>query len=191
MFHVLYADSSKLHVRHDWTRFITYMVGCPHLDNPWFPVVFRLQFWMPYSSFQDLLPLLKIVHSWRDGEKEMLMHSITLPLLLRFSSFVPIFVKRLVIWWSFGEHRNLWRDNASHFHCFIKFGSTFLYHKFEFAPYTAEEASVHSHEYAQAGLSGCVGSSNATHIEGRAPLETESPRLQAFPHCEELLQHYN
>jgi hypothetical protein len=50
------------------------------------------------------------------------------------------------------------------FHRFIEFGSTFLYHKYVVALSTAEEASVHSHEYAQAGLPGCVGSSDATHI---------------------------
>jgi hypothetical protein len=38
---------------------------------------------MPYSSFQDLVPLLKTIqHCLRGGEKELLMHSINLlPLL--------------------------------------------------------------------------------------------------------------
>jgi hypothetical protein len=39
--------------------------------------------------FKILFPLLKIIHCLSDGEKETLMHSISLPLLFRFFSFVP------------------------------------------------------------------------------------------------------
>ena len=50
------------------------------------------------------------------------------------------------------------------FHIFIDFGSTVLYDKFVVAPATAEEALTHMHEYKKAGLPGCVGSTDATHI---------------------------
>ena len=44
------------------------------------------------------------------------------------------------------------------------FGSTELYEKFVITPNRAEEAAYHTEEYRQAGLPGCVGSMDATHI---------------------------
>jgi hypothetical protein len=60
------------------------------------------------------------------------------------------------------------------FHIFIDFGSTVLYDKFVVAPATAEEALTHMHEYKKAGLPGCVGSTDATHI----PFERVEYRLR-------------
>jgi hypothetical protein len=40
-------------------------------------------------SFKILFPLLKNINSSRDGKKEMTVHSIDLPLLFHFLSFVP------------------------------------------------------------------------------------------------------
>ena len=47
---------------------------------------------------------------------------------------------------------------------FVKVGSTVLYKKYVVAPTTAEEAKAHLGEYEAAGLHGCVGSTDATHI---------------------------
>ena len=44
------------------------------------------------------------------------------------------------------------------------FGSTELYKKFVVTPTRAEDAAHHTEEYKQAGLPGCVGSMDATHI---------------------------
>jgi hypothetical protein len=50
------------------------------------------------------------------------------------------------------------------FHKFIEFGSTVLYKRYVVAPKTAEEALEHTGPYTKAGLPGCVGSMDATHI---------------------------
>jgi hypothetical protein len=50
------------------------------------------------------------------------------------------------------------------FHRFIEFGRTVLYKKYVVAPASADEAAAHIKEYKKAGLPGCVGSMDATHI---------------------------
>jgi hypothetical protein len=54
-------------------------------------------------------------------------------------------------------HRNF-------FHVFINFGSTTLYDRYVQFPSNYEEAKRHMREFAMAGLPGCVGSTDATHI---------------------------
>ena len=141
-------------------------IGCPHLDNPRFHVVFRRRFRMPYSSFQDLVSFAQdhpLFERWREGNVDALHQPATpLPLLLLCA------LRYIGRGWTFDdltENTGISEEIVRvFFHRFIEFGSTFLYHKYVVAPSTAEEASVHSHEYAQAGLPGCVGSSDATHI---------------------------
>ena len=153
-------------VRHDCsTRFIMY-IGCPHLDNPPFHVVFRRRFRMPYSSFQDLVSFAQdhaLFERWREGKVDALNQPTTpLPLLILCA------LRYIGRGWTFDdltENMGISEEIVRvFFHCFIEFGSTFLYHKYVVAPSTAEEASAQSHEYAQAGLPGCIGSSDATHI---------------------------
>ena len=50
------------------------------------------------------------------------------------------------------------------FYKFIKFGSTTLYERMVISPVSLDEALFHMGEYAKAGLPGCVGSINCTHI---------------------------
>ena len=50
------------------------------------------------------------------------------------------------------------------FHTFILWGSTFLYSKFVVAPEDFDSLKTHMKEYSLAGLNGCFGSMDATHI---------------------------
>lgn len=49
-------------------------------------------------------------------------------------------------------------------HAFLLFGSTVLFNKYVVAPTTSAEAAEHTQEYLIAGLPGCVGSCDATHV---------------------------
>jgi hypothetical protein len=50
------------------------------------------------------------------------------------------------------------------FHVFVKFGSEFLYNMWAKAPTTQDDVDGHVHEMRMAGMNGCVGSTDATHI---------------------------
>jgi hypothetical protein len=50
------------------------------------------------------------------------------------------------------------------FHSFIKVGRTILYDKYVITPTNAEEAKGHMPEFEMAGLPGCTGSFDATHV---------------------------
>jgi len=50
------------------------------------------------------------------------------------------------------------------FHRFIDYGSTVLYNMHVIFPTTTEEAAEHMHEYMLAGLNGCFGSMDVTHV---------------------------
>lgn len=50
------------------------------------------------------------------------------------------------------------------FHVFIRWGSTVLYDKYVKYPKEEHEAAVHTQEMEQAGFSGCIASTDATHV---------------------------
>jgi hypothetical protein len=50
------------------------------------------------------------------------------------------------------------------FHRFIEFGRTVPYKKYVVDPALTDEAAAHIKEYEKAGLPGCVGLMDATHI---------------------------
>ena len=50
------------------------------------------------------------------------------------------------------------------FHWFIEFGSTELFHRMVITPISVDEAMFHMAKYKLAGLPGCVGSIDCTHI---------------------------
>ncbi len=70
--------------------------------------------------------------------------------------------------WTFDdieEATNINKETHRQFlHVFIKFGSTVLFDKHVCMPTNAEEAADHMSEYFIAGLPGCVGSADATHV---------------------------
>ena len=131
---------------------------------------------MPYSSFLDLVSFAKedlLFQRWREGNVDAFDQPATpLPLIILCA------LGYIGRGWAFddlSENTGISEEIMRvFFHRFIEFGSTSLYPKFVIAPFTAEETSVRIHEYLQAGLPGCIGSSNATHIV----LEKVEYRLQ-------------
>ncbi len=73
--------------------------------------------------------------------------------------------------WSRLDIRWHWRGNAISkevhrvfFHKFIRFGSTELFSKLVVTPISMADALTHMAEFSSAGLPGCIGSINCTHI---------------------------
>jgi hypothetical protein len=50
------------------------------------------------------------------------------------------------------------------FHCFTEYGSTVLYCKYVLTPVHISKARTHMSEFKEAGLPGCIWSTNCTHI---------------------------
>ena len=63
------------------------------------------------------------------------------------------------------------------FHKFIEFASTTMFSKYVVAPMNHETAQTHMTEFVEAGLPGCVGSTDATHV--------------ALIRCPAMLRNYN
>jgi hypothetical protein len=61
-------------------------------------------------------------------------------------------------------------------HCFIQFGSTDLFDRWVVQPTITEQANNQTHEFAQAGLPGAIGSMDATQpcCSGACQLQAET-----------------
>ncbi len=151
-----------LHYR---TRYNMY-IESPDLDNTRFHRTFRRCFRMPYNNFKDLVALAtqsNIFERWKQGKCDAVgQGSKPLPLLILCA------LRYLGRGWTFddlSENTGISEEVIRVlFHKFILFGSTELYKKFVVTPTRAEDAVHHTEEYKQAGLPGCVGSMDATHI---------------------------
>lgn len=138
----------------------------PHLDNPRFNKVFRRRFRMPYGSFKALAALAEdepLFKRWKAGAIDVARQPATpLPLLILCA------LRYLGRGWTFddlSENTGISEEVIRvFFHAFITYGSTKLYQLYVIAPRTADDAAIHTEEYSRAGLPGCVGSCDATHI---------------------------
>lgn len=141
-------------------------VESPFLESPRFHRIFRKRFRMPYRCFQELAAMLAespLFERWRDGKADAFDRPTTpLPLL------VLCCLRYIGRGWTFddlSENTGISDEIIRvFFHRFIEFGSTVLYKKHVVAPESADDAAVHTKEYEKAGLPGCVGSMDATHI---------------------------
>ena len=121
---------------------------------------------MPYATFEELVSIAEespLFALWSSRSTDVTGQEAA-PLLL----LILCALRYLGRGWAF--------DNLSEntgisekvtrvlFHKFIEFGATVLYQKFVVAPSNAEEAAGHTAEYERAGIPGCVGLTDATHI---------------------------
>jgi hypothetical protein len=141
-------------------------VESPNLENPRFHKLFRRRFRMPYKCFQELVQMVEdspLFARWREGKNDA-AHRPATPLSL----LVLCVLRYIGRGWTLddlSENTGISEEVIRVFvHKFIEFGSTVLYKKFVVAPKTAEDAAEHTPEYEKAGLPGCVGSMDATHI---------------------------
>jgi hypothetical protein len=156
---------SHSHFAQPRSRYNMY-VEFPDVENARFHKTFRCRFQMPYNSFQDLVLLAtqsNLFARWKQGKCDALrQESKPLPLQILCA------LRYLGRGWTFDDlsENTVISDKVIwiFFHQFILFGSTELYKKFVVSPTRGEDAAHHTEEYRQAGLPGCVGSTDATHI---------------------------
>ena len=139
-------------------------VASPALNNKSFVTKFRRRFRMPYQQFLELCEDVRedqLFERWTKTDAagkpsspiELLLLG-TLRYLGRGFTFDDCEENTAI---SEETHRRF-------FHVFIEFGSTKLFKRYVVAPASKEQAQTHQHEFHQAGMPGCVGSTDATHI---------------------------
>ena len=127
---------------------------------------FRLRFRMPFSAWSDLVVDMKespIFESWHDGKtncagkKSSPLELLSLGALRYLGRKCTFDCLEDVTF--IGE-----KTHSRFFKAFIEYGSTVLYDRYVVSPTTAEDAVRHMHEMTIAGLSGAIGSMDATHV---------------------------
>ena len=136
-----------------------YLLESPHMQEK-FCVCFRL----PYPNFRELVewvsadPLFDHWCGWKSNNKKtLLVNLLVLGALLYLGQG-----------WTFDDVEECTAISKEvhrvFFHKFILFGSTELYRQMVLAPISVDKALSHMVEYASAGLPGCIGSIDCTHI---------------------------
>ena len=147
----------------------------PEPDCPAWNKVFRQRFRLPYLSYLDLLELVsgdgndELFDRWRTeadgciGRNPKNKKVAPLELLLLGS------LRYLGRGWTFDdieEGTKVSREvHRCFFHAFTTFGARFLYPRFVHMPHTSADLRSCESEYAMAGFPGCIGSTDATHIQ--------------------------
>ena len=141
-------------------------IESPDLENDRFQKRFRLRFRLPYNSFKELLSMAEqspLFDRWKDGRCDV-VDSESTPLSL----LILCGLRYLGRGWTFddlSENTGISEELVRVFvHRFIDFGSTTLHDKYIVAPQSADAAYEHMEEYRKAGLPGCIGSTDATHV---------------------------
>jgi hypothetical protein len=125
---------------------------------------FRCQFQLPYVSFLDLVEQCKsheMFHHWC-GKNNNNKRLSPIELLLLGS------LRYLGRGWTFDDIEEAMTISrfvhVAFFKIFICFSSTVHFPTHVCHPCTAQELVTHINEFSMAGLPGCIGSSNCTHI---------------------------
>ena len=138
----------------------------PFLQCEFFQKKFRLRFRMAYESYLKHLKEVKespLFKQWRVSSVDAAgQNSSPIELLLLGT------LRYLGRGWTLDdveEATTISQETHRRFlHVYIYWGSTFLYNKFVSMPSTAAEIADSSSEFFIAGLAGCIGSSDATHV---------------------------
>lgn len=159
----------------------------PNLAHKRFHKNFRKRFRMPYPSHLLLVEEVKsctLFKRWKDGNTDALGNKAA-PLEL----LVLTALRHLGRGWTFDDLAEQTAISEEvirvHFHKFIEWGSTVLFSRHVTAPQDLVTTLAQEHEFRTAGLPGCVGSMDATHVA----LEKCSFRLrqahlaQKLPHA--------
>lgn len=161
---MLASDGTRINLLPKDTPWFKLYVLVPDLNNPRFLKSFRLRFRLPYSEFIKLINFMKTKEqfkSWTNSDA-CGVESVPIELLLLAS------LRYLGRGWTFDdleEATAISRENIRQFfHVFINFGATVLFPMHVQAPQVSDEAITHTIEFGRAGLPGCVGSMDATHV---------------------------
>ena len=143
----------------------------PKVKDPHWNKQFRKRFRLPYELYLDLLHhILELENDsevfdpflrWRNGKENKAKVS---PIELLVLGRLRYLGRR----WTFDdleESTYIARDvHHVFFNKFVEFGANFLYPRYVRIPSTLEELKECELEYQKAGIPGCLGSTNATHI---------------------------
>ena len=138
----------------------------PELDNDRFCEKFRWRFRMSYESFQKQLEEVKnhpLFKKWSDtatdctGKKSSPIELLLLGVL-----------RYLGRGWTLDdleEATAISKESHRRFlHVYLHWGSTYFYEKYVWLPSSSSEIADSSYEFFIAGLAGCIGSQDATHV---------------------------
>jgi len=141
-------------------------VDRPCLDLPQFHVKFRKRFRMPHTSFLELVGKANnndLFKRWKDGTKDAIGNPCAPLSLLVLAS-----LRHIGRSWTFDdlEESTAASEEVTRcfFHQFIQFGSVTLFQQCVTPPLDLCAARAQEHEFCQAGLPGCIGSMDATHV---------------------------
>ena len=143
-----------------------YVINTQQHDSRW-ANKFRKRFRLPYSSFLDLVNLCsesKMFSQWsRVGFTKYYK---------KYGAPLELLVLCVLCYLGCGftvddlyEETTISEETIRKFiHRFILYGSTTLYHCYVVKPSTSEDLADYNLEFKMAGLPGCIGSTDATHI---------------------------
>ena len=141
-----------------WTLY----VSNPALSNTLFRRKFRRRFRMPYEQYLELLEDVKSNELFRQWLKKDATGKQASPLELLLLGTLR-YLGRGFTFDDLEENTAISEEtHRRFFHVFIEFGSTCLFNEYVVAPASAEMAETHQHEFREAGMPGCVGSTDAT-----------------------------
>ena len=122
---------------------------------------------MPYSSYLDLVEQCDtspFFEQWWTDKRHKYNKKEPVPLKL----LVLLVLRFLGCGWTLDDLEEVTMINAEtlrlFLHKFLEYGSTTLYKKYVTQPLSTDELHNCAHEFAQAGLPGAIGSTDATHI---------------------------
>ena len=143
----------------------THYVENPPLDSQRFRRTFRHRFRLPYESFVALASMIvaETTHFEKWEKKDAVG---------RDASPIELLLLGTLRYLGRGAKLDDMEENTAisaethrlFLHAFLEFGSTTLHEKFVVFPNTIEDAHVHQIDFADAGLPGCIGSMDATHV---------------------------
>jgi len=133
-------------------------------EDPKFQKEFHLQFCIPYGKFEELITQMKQSGHFQRWMNRDAANRKPSPIELLTLATLHYLGRG----WMFDDLEEATFINCKticqFFHHFIDYGSTILYNMHVVFPTTTKEASKHMHEYMLAGLNGCFGSTDVTHI---------------------------
>jgi hypothetical protein len=140
----------------------------PDLEDPKFHKLFHRRFRLPYAQFIDLgerLEVHEIFARWHSGKVNPFTQDPPAPIPLLLLTSLR-YLGRGLTFDDLAESTALHEETIRvFFHCFIDYGSSVLYARLYIRPPTCtDDAQAHASEYAVAGFTGAIGSTDATHI---------------------------
>ena len=136
-------------------------------EKKWWRKIFRLRFRLPYGSFLELVDMCQkspILEQWVDGscKRYNAKQGASIELL------VLCVLRYLGRAWSIcdlSENVVINKETIRLFiNKFVEFGSTELFQRFVVEPEDLDQLFDCNKEFALAGLPGCIGSTDATHV---------------------------